>query len=102
MRDVILLVPGACIFGLCGNLYTMLWAGFVSDIGAFIVIVIFVTIECKKISRLAKASISEDNSKENNQTWGDRNNYDLCVDTSKLGVTQTIDIIENYIYKRIK
>lgn len=49
MRDVILLVPGVCIFGLCGNLYTMLWAGPVSDIGAFIVTVIFATIECKKI-----------------------------------------------------
>lgn len=51
MRDVILLVPGVCIFGLCGNLYTMLWAGPVSDIGAFIVTVIFVTIECKKINK---------------------------------------------------
>ena len=36
------------------------------------------------------------------QTWGDRNNYDLCVDTSKLGVVQTIDILESYINKRIK
>ena len=61
MRDVILLVPGVCIFGLCGNLYTMLWAGPVSDIGAFIVTVIFVTIECRKISKLAKENIEEDN-----------------------------------------
>ena len=37
-----------------------------------------------------------------NQTWGDRNNYDLCIDTSKLGVNQTIDILENYIVKRAK
>lgn len=51
MRDVILLVPGVCILGLCGNLYTMLWAGPVSDMGAFIVTVIFVTIECRKISK---------------------------------------------------
>lgn len=34
------------------------------------------------------------------QTWGDRNNYDLCIDTSKLGVNQTIDILESYIRKR--
>lgn len=61
MRDVILLVPGVCILGLCGNLYTMLWAGPVSDIGAFIVTVIFVTIECRKINRLAKENIVENN-----------------------------------------
>lgn len=54
MRDVIILVPGVCILGLCGNLYTMLWAGPVSDIGAFIVTVIFVTMECRKISKLTK------------------------------------------------
>lgn len=36
------------------------------------------------------------------QTWGDRDNYDLCIDTSKLGVSQTIDILEEYIRKRIK
>lgn len=57
MRDVILLVPGVCIFGLCGNLYTMLWAGLVSDIGAFIVTIIFITIECKKINKLSKETI---------------------------------------------
>lgn len=60
MRDVILLVPGVCIFGLCGNLYTMLWAGPVSDIGAFIVTVIFATVECRKIAKLAKENIEED------------------------------------------
>ncbi len=59
MRDVILLVPGVCIFGLCGNLYTMLWAGPVSDIGAVIVTVIFVSIECRKISKLAKEDEQE-------------------------------------------
>jgi len=57
MRDVIILVPGVCILEFCGNLYTMLWAGPVSDIGAFIVTVIFVTIECRKISKLAKENI---------------------------------------------
>ena len=59
MRDVILLVPGVCILGLCGNLYTMLWAGPVSDIGAFIVTVIFVTIECRKIKKLAIENITD-------------------------------------------
>ena len=61
MRDVIILVPGVCILGLCGNLYTMLWAGPVSDIGAFIVTVIFVTIECRKISKLAKEDVVDNN-----------------------------------------
>lgn len=64
-RDVILLVPGVCILGLCGNLYTMLWAGPVSDIGAFIVTVIFVYIESRKISKLAKENTTEDTVKDN-------------------------------------
>lgn len=53
MRDVIILVPGVCILGLCGDLYTMLWAGPLSDIGAFIVTVILVSIECRKIRKLS-------------------------------------------------
>lgn len=36
------------------------------------------------------------------QTWGDKDNYDLCIDTSTLGVASTIDILENYINSRIK
>lgn len=52
MRDVILLVPGVCILGLCGNLYTMLWAGPIADVGALIVTVILVSMEYKKISKL--------------------------------------------------
>lgn len=74
MRDVILLVPGVCVFGLCGNLYTMLWAGPVSDIGAFIVTVIFVTIECRKISKLAKEYV-EENSVTDNKTIENLNNH---------------------------
>lgn len=60
MRDVILLVPGVCILGLCGNLYTMLWAGPVADIGAFLVTIVLVTIECRKIRKLAKESLVEE------------------------------------------
>ena len=36
------------------------------------------------------------------QTWGDRNNYDLCIDTSKLGVDDTINLLEKYVRERIK
>ena len=74
MRDVILLVPGVCIFGLCGNLYTMLWAGPVSDIGAFIVTVILATIECRKISKLAKED-EQINNVFDNKTMENLNNH---------------------------
>lgn len=79
MRDVILLVPGVCIFGLCGNLYTMLWAGPVSDIGAFIVTVIFVTMECRKISKLAKENIEEDNNNKDKQSEEKKDNFVISI-----------------------
>lgn len=62
MRDVILLVPGVCLLGLCGNIYTMLWAGPVADIGAFIVTIILVGIEINKIKKLySKESKEKEN-----------------------------------------
>lgn len=79
MRDVILLVPGVCIFGLYGDLYTMLWAGPVSDIGAFIVTVIFVTIECKRISKLAKEETLEDSDNEDKITEKQKNNFVISI-----------------------
>lgn len=54
MRDVILLVPGVCILGLCGNLYTMLIAGPIADVGALVVTVILVSKEYKKICKSVK------------------------------------------------
>ena len=78
MRDVILLVPGVCILGLCGNLYTMLWAGHVSDIGAFIVTVIFATMECRKISKLAKENVAEDNN-DDKTTEISKNNFVISI-----------------------
>lgn len=78
MRDVIILVPGVCILGLCGNLYTMLWAGPVSDIGAFIVTVIFATMECRKISKLAKSNIV-DNSKGTDKTKSIKDHYIISI-----------------------
>lgn len=33
-------------------------------------------------------------------TWGDVNNYDLCLDTGRLGVSGTVELIENYIRLR--
>jgi cytidylate kinase len=34
--------------------------------------------------------------------WGDFRNYDLCVDSSRLGIEKTTDMLENYIRERIK
>lgn len=34
------------------------------------------------------------------QTWGDKENYDLCIDTSRLGVDETIGMLENYVRKK--
>lgn len=66
MRDVILLVPGVCILGLCGNLYTMLWAGPIADVGALIVTVILVSMEYKKISKLTNKEEIIENKISNN------------------------------------
>jgi putative MATE family efflux protein len=63
MRDVILLVPGVSLLGLNGGLYTMLWAGPIADVGSFIVTVIFVTVEYKKIKKLSK-EVEEDTSEQ--------------------------------------
>lgn len=58
MIDVILSVPGVCILGLYGNLYTMLLARPISDVGAFIVTLILVSIEYKKIAKLDESETS--------------------------------------------
>jgi len=37
-----------------------------------------------------------------NQIWRDKNNYDVCIDTSKLGVEETINVLETYIRKIVR
>ena len=32
--------------------------------------------------------------------WGDSRGYDLCINSSKLGIEGTVDLIENYIRRR--
>lgn len=59
------------------------------------------TIAKKKIKQIDKER-AEYYRRFTNQIWGDKNNYDICIDTSKIGVNKTIDILENYIIKRIK
>ena len=34
------------------------------------------------------------------QVWGDVNNYDICVNSSRIGVTGTVDMIIEYIRQR--
>ncbi len=77
MRDIILLVPGVCLFGLCGNLYSMLWAGPIADIGAFVVTIIFVMVESKRIKKL----ISNSNSINTNDLSANKftNRFVICI-----------------------
>ncbi len=35
------------------------------------------------------------------QKWGDKNNYEISIDSSKLGVEGSIDVLESYIKKII-
>lgn len=76
MRDVVLLVPGVCILGLGGNLYSMLWAGPIADIGAFIVTIIFVSIESKKIKELINHNV--DKTTINDSTVSN-NRFVICI-----------------------
>lgn len=34
--------------------------------------------------------------------WGDSRNYDLCINSSKMGIERTMDILEQYIQERMK
>ncbi len=36
------------------------------------------------------------------QKWGQKENYELCIDTSVIGVEETINLLELYIKKRIQ
>lgn len=52
LRDVILLVPSLCIFGLCfDSLEIMLWAGIITDVLAFAITGTIVMIECRKLKK---------------------------------------------------
>ena len=34
--------------------------------------------------------------------WGDSRNYDLSINSSKLGIDKTIDMLEDYIRRRME
>ena len=53
------------------------------------------TIAKKKIKQIDKER-AEYYKHFTNQTWGDRNNYDLCIDSS-IGVEKTTQIICDFI-----
>ncbi len=52
----------------------------------------------KKINKINKQR-SDYYEKFTSQKWGDKKNYDLCIDTSKVGIDGAIDIIENLFKK---
>lgn len=59
MRDVVFLVPGVCILGLCGNLTTMLWAEPITDALSFLLTIVFVYIEYKRLIKNNHTNIEE-------------------------------------------
>ena len=34
--------------------------------------------------------------------WGDSRNYEVCINSSKLGIDATVDLLERYIKQRIE
>lgn len=54
----------------------------------------------KKMNEIDKKR-SEYYKKFTDKVWGDKSNYDLCIDSSVLGVEKTISLIEQYIKERI-
>lgn len=34
--------------------------------------------------------------------WGDSRNYDLCINSSRMGIDRTVDFLEGYILERLK
>ena len=34
--------------------------------------------------------------------WGDSRNYDMCINSSRIGLDKTTDVIENYIRSRVE
>lgn len=34
--------------------------------------------------------------------WGDSRNYEICINSSRLGIEATVDLLENYIKQRIE
>lgn len=54
----------------------------------------------KKIQKIDKER-SEYYEHFTTQKWGDKSNYDISIDASKLGVEKTIDMLESYIKSRI-
>lgn len=55
----------------------------------------------KKILKIDKERANYYN-RFTSQEWGDKNNYDISIDSSKLGVEKTINVLENYIKEKLK
>lgn len=59
MRDVVFLIPGICILGLCFGLEAFLWAGIITDVLAFTLTGIIVIAEYRKLMRTNKVEVKE-------------------------------------------
>lgn len=59
MRDVILLIPGICILGLCFGLEAFLWAGIVTDVLALAFTAVVVFVEYRKLMKSYNVSVEE-------------------------------------------
>ncbi len=57
MRDIVFLVPGVCLFGFLGNVEMMLWAGILADTLSFVITMIVVLIECKKLKQAQSGEV---------------------------------------------
>lgn len=54
----------------------------------------------EKMRRHDKTRKAYHNSRTENK-WGDSRTYDLCVNSSKLGIEKTVDLLEDYIKTRM-
>ena len=35
-----------------------------------------------------------------NKKWGDPKSYDMCINSSPLGIEKTVNVLENYVKER--
>lgn len=60
------------------------------------------TVEAKDLIRRQDKERKYYHNRYSDYKWGDSRNYDLCINSSKLGIERTADMLEHYIKERIK
>lgn len=56
----------------------------------------------EKIRRHDKSRKKYHNDHSGGKKWGDSRNYEICINSSKLGVDKTVDYLYNYIMQRFE